>query len=1035
MAIHLNIFVAAPLLDHTDQWQVALREAGYAATWHAFTSLSELHRTLQTSPAPHLIVCPDDTSSVGASAILDALKETPNAPSVCVMSTTPSVERAVALLRAGAAHYQACDDMLTLMSTIPYLMATDHYSAMAPPHATTIEHLSSQGAFWLTSEGRLLNTPFDLAFLLNSTVADLRDKAFRTLLTPSQQALLDHLLQQAYTTQTPIFAHLCMQTAEGYPRWIECLWEHREHPAYGSALYVRYRDITAAVESPPETSTSLHGVSETFETFLQQLIHLLRITTMTSDTTAYFRALVNFVQQFTPFQTLRVWQYTPDGNHRQRRYHIGNGEHTTSAFAPIDGSLPDQAFTLQHPVSHAFDTNKDLPASIAVPFTCGGTLGVLELVGTSTTLYRREHVLALTIAANAIGIMLENHRLLAKSEESRRRYRFVATMTADYACAYQRQEDGTTQLVWETPGRETILGTASSTPLDIHEWEARAHPHDRLRLRAFHLSMWHTPNASIEYRLQDAHGAWRWITLTSRLEDNRTCYLAMHDNTPRRRHEHERQALLTLAQGLRNADTFDAAIEALLDSITHLYEADGVAFIPLHTTLPSRALGLLNNGAAIRRWLQSVHTRQMDTLPLLEYQHTHYHATSVTLTSHDNQLGTLILVRDVPLDHHETALLQSLCDFAANALHRLKLHAETRHQLHLLQSLRRIDMSIVGSMDTLLPLSVFAQEALHHLPIMGVAVYTFDQVEHTFERLLWDGKAMPATPPAYIPATQAPWQTLIRTQHALHLSPEQAEWAQTFLAMLDIPFCDAMPLIAKGELQGMVLFFAHAAWPDDEHLHQTRDLLVGQAAIALDNGRMLVSIQRLNFDLQLAYEETIEGWARLLDLRDEETEGHSRRVADLTVQMCHALGIPDERLRFIRYGALLHDIGKMVIPDTILRKPGPLSNEERTLMRKHPEMAQRILSRIHFLEPALAIPLCHHEKWDGTGYPRGLKGEEIPIEARIFAIADVYDALTHNRPYRKARSHEEALAYIRSQRGLHFEPRLVDLFERMFASA
>lgn len=1033
MAITLNILVAAPLLDYTAEWQTVLSEVGYHATWQPFLSVQELQQTLHASSSPHLIVCPDDSSPVGASTVLNALKEADNAPSVCVMSRNASVERAVALLRAGAAHYQAFDDALALMHAIPHLIATDQPRAAAPPHATTIEHLSNQGVFWLAPDGMLLNRPLDLAILLEQPLSALQGQPLRAFLSPSHQTLFEHLLQQTQTVpQTPVFAHLCLLAADGTRRWIECLWEQREHPAYGLAFYARYRDITAAVENTPETSTTLQGVSETFEDFLQQLTHLLRIATVTSDDDEHFRALVHFVQQFMPFHALTIWHYTPDGTHRQQRYHFGTGGHTDELIASAPDTLPDQAFALQQPVSHTFDADDEHPISaIAVPFACGETTGVLELVGESSTLYRREHVLALTTAANAIGVILENHRLRQESDEAQRRYSFVATMTSDYACAYRRRADGSAVLVWETPGREALLGASAPTPAHIHEWEALAHPHDRLRLRAFHLSMWHTPQASIEYRLRDAHGTWRWITLTSRLEDATTCYLVMRDSTAQRQQEHARHALLTLAQGLRTADTFDAAIQALLNSLMHLYEADGVAFIPLHSALPSHALGLLNNGVAIRRWLQSVNAQNSKTLPLLEYQNTRYHAVSTTITSHNNPLGVLILLRSVPLDQHEITLLQSLCDFAANALHRLNLHAETRRQLRLLQSLRRIDMSIVGSMDTLLPLSAFAQEAVQHLPITSVAVYTFNDMEQTFERLLWHGGVMPATCPAIISATQPPWQTLVRTQKPLHLSAEQPEWAQTFLKTLCTPFCEAIPLIAKGKLQGLVLFFAHAAYHHDEHLAATRDMLVGQAAIALDNGRMVSAIQRLNFDLQLAYEETIEGWARLLDLRDEETEGHSRRVADLTMQMCHALNIPEDQLRFIRYGALLHDIGKMVIADTILRKPAPLSEEEFEIMRTHPGIAQRILSRIHFLEPALTIPYCHHEKWDGTGYPRGLKGEEIPIEARIFAIVDVYDALTHDRPYRKALSHEQALAYIRSQRGQHFEPRLVDLFERI----
>ncbi|MDD3699878.1 MAG: HD-GYP domain-containing protein, partial [Atribacterota bacterium] len=178
----------------------------------------------------------------------------------------------------------------------------------------------------------------------------------------------------------------------------------------------------------------------------------------------------------------------------------------------------------------------------------------------------------------------------------------------------------------------------------------------------------------------------------------------------------------------------------------------------------------------------------------------------------------------------------------------------------------------------------------------------------------------------------------------------------------------------------------------------------------------------------LAYDTTIEGWAQALELRDRETEGHTRRVADLTVKLAQALGVKSEDLIHIRRGALLHDIGKMGIPDRILLKPGPLTPEEWEIMKKHPVYAWELLSPIKYLRPALDIPYYHHERWDGTGYPRGLKGEEIPLSARIFAVVDVWDALTSDRPYRPAWSQEKALQYIKEQSGHHFDPRVVEKF-------
>jgi len=177
-----------------------------------------------------------------------------------------------------------------------------------------------------------------------------------------------------------------------------------------------------------------------------------------------------------------------------------------------------------------------------------------------------------------------------------------------------------------------------------------------------------------------------------------------------------------------------------------------------------------------------------------------------------------------------------------------------------------------------------------------------------------------------------------------------------------------------------------------------------------------------------AYEATIEGWSLAMDMRDRETEGHSRRVTELTMELATAFGINSDELPHIHRGALLHDMGKIGIPDSILHKPASLTDEEWVIMRKHPQLAYEMLYPVEYLRPALAIPYCHHEKWDGTGYPRRLKGGEIPLAARIFAIADVWDALTSDRPYRPAWSQESARAYLHDQSGKHFDPQVVELF-------
>jgi len=245
----------------------------------------------------------------------------------------------------------------------------------------------------------------------------------------------------------------------------------------------------------------------------------------------------------------------------------------------------------------------------------------------------------------------------------------------------------------------------------------------------------------------------------------------------------------------------------------------------------------------------------------------------------------------------------------------------------------------------------------------------------------------------------------------------------------------ALPLMVNQKSMGVLWV---GRYRDDPASHMFTDsevrllsAIANIAANAINRTTLYESAQKVATDLVRAYDSTLEGWAHALELRDQETEGHTRRVVKTTIDLARALGLRADELEHVRRGALLHDIGKMGIPDSVLLKPGTLNEREWEIMRRHPEYAKDLLMPIEYLRPVLDIPYCHHEKWDGSGYPRGLKAEEIPLTARIFAIVDVWDALTSDRPYRKAWSREKALDYIREQSGKHFDPQVVVAFIKM----
>lgn len=383
-------------------------------------------------------------------------------------------------------------------------------------------------------------------------------------------------------------------------------------------------------------------------------------------------------------------------------------------------------------------------------------------------------------------------------------------------------------------------------------------------------------------------------------------------------------------------------------------------------------------------------------------------------------------------------LLSLFATQAAGVIRSARLREETQHRLENLQALREVDRVITSSFDlhpilstvinhTIIQLGVDAADVLLFNPILqtleyaaGYGFYTRG-IEHTNSRL-GEGHAGSAA-------------LTHRTVHVPNLPETGSKFMRaSLLAGENFLEYYGVPLISKGEVKGVLEVFHRSPLSPKPEWLELLETLAGQTAIAIDNAHLFENIQRSNMELGLAYEATIEGWSRAMELRDEETEGHTQRVTEKTIALALALGVRDDNLLHIRRGALLHDIGKIGVPDDILLKSGPLTDGEWEVMRKHPQFAFDMLHPIAYLRQSLDIPYLHHEKWDGTGYPKRLEGEQVPLAARIFAIVDVYDALTSDRPYRKAWAKADAINYIRQQSGKHFDPQVVEKFLQLFGN-
>jgi putative nucleotidyltransferase with HDIG domain len=383
----------------------------------------------------------------------------------------------------------------------------------------------------------------------------------------------------------------------------------------------------------------------------------------------------------------------------------------------------------------------------------------------------------------------------------------------------------------------------------------------------------------------------------------------------------------------------------------------------------------------------------------------------------------------------EIAACQLLAERVAIAQDNARLFEETNRSLRQVQSLHTIDITIASSFDLRLTLNILLEQTRTQLGVDAVDILVYNPHTQVLDYAAGIGFRTTALQGTHLRLGQgyAGIAGLERkTVHVSNLRERKTDFLRSpnFRAEeFDTYF--GVPLIAKGQIKGVLEAYHRSPLKPDQIWTDFLETLAKQAAIAIDNATLFSDLQSSNAELMLAYDTTLTGWSKALDLRDKETEGHTLRVVETTIRLARAMGVFEAELINVRRGALLHDIGKMGIPDEILRKPGPLSAEEWATMRQHPIHAREMLSPIAYLRPAIDIPYNHHEKWDGSGYPNGLKGEQIPLAARIFAVVDIFDALTSNRPYRPAWPREKALDYIREQAGKYFDPKVAEVFLKM----
>ncbi len=526
----------------------------------------------------------------------------------------------------------------------------------------------------------------------------------------------------------------------------------------------------------------------------------------------------------------------------------------------------------------------------------------------------------------------------------------------------------------------------------------------------------------------------------------------VRDITERKHYELEREAIITVSQALRKAATRTEILTVILDQVIELFEADGsmlglpnsnVGGVTVEMgrgVVGERFTGLnIPPGKGVSGWVianKKPYLNDHADIDSLFYRpdllgNSHCVA-SVPLIAKEQAIGALWIARQTSFVERDLRLLNAIADIAANAIHRVMLHEQTEQRLHHLIALHQIDIAISANLDLGITLNVILNHVKDELEVDAASILLLDPVTHTLDYAAGIGFRTRSIEQSHVKvgdgyAGRAAQE--YRTVSCPDLRLARSTFSHSSL-LADEEFVAhyAAPLVVKGQVKGVLELFHRKAFETEQEWINYFETIATQSAIAIESASLFENLQRSNTELMLAYDATIEGWSRALDLRDRETEGHTQRVAEMVLILAEKTGMSDAEKLNLRRGALLHDIGKMGVPDSILLKPGPLSESEREIMRQHPLYAYQMLSPITYLKHSLEIPYCHHEKWDGSGYPRGLKGDEIPLSARMFAVVDVFDALTSDRPYRKAWPREEVYRYIQEQARKHFDPQVVKIF-------
>jgi len=717
--------------------------------------------------------------------------------------------------------------------------------------------------------------------------------------------------------------------------------------------------------------------------------------------------------------------------------------------------LPVAGFSRFEAIQSVANAAPDIPVVILVD--TDSDLEVLESIKNGAQGFIRFGTLGSNLINSVLHQAYEHQKAIHSVKESQRMLANLVSNLPGFVYRCRNDEYWTMEYL-----SDGFMGLTGYSPEDFiqnkkNTFEEIIHPEDRKRIREqIQMAIKKGSHFQLEYRIltADKKEKWVWEQGNAPIGDAADALLEgfITDITEKKYHENQLRMMISIGEILSNVTRFSDFSHIILGKVKDLYKTGQTAIL-----ICDPNTGQFKVEAATGKWEKFIDReifvdtppyssafqkkqvvlidRETIKKPVLAkddflFQAGRYLAV-IPLIAQNKNAGLVIVGREIEFSQQDSDVVRTVAEMIATAIERANLYQKTDKQLKHLESLHAIDQAITAVFDIQVVNKIILDQACKELEVDAADILILNAPANILEYSGARGFIDQMIGSIRVPlTTSVAGKVLLENQEfAIPNLEENPLWfIRKNMQVENFKAYFARPLSIKGKAIGvMEVFLRKPFFPDDDWENFFTSLAT-QAAVAFDSYRKYSDLQKMQQNMASSLRSTFETWSKSLELHDIETHGHMRRVTNNTLRLAKRMGIDEEELPNIERGALLHDIGKLAIMDDILQKKGALTDDEWKEIKRHPDISRELLSNVKLLEDALDIPYSHHENWDGSGYPQGLKGEAIPLAARIFAVVETYDALISPRPYREAWGKKQVIQYLIDQKGKKFDPGVVDLF-------